>query len=90
LPPDDFHCPKIPEHFFLWSFNGAGNMLCRSRWPVCFRNGTGSGIARIACMLDKVNNGLWWWVTSKLEYLLHWWLHSGFFLPSGRLSLEHC
>lgn len=36
-----------------------GNMLCGSRWAVCFRNGTCSGVAGIACMLDKINNGLW-------------------------------
>ena len=87
LPPDDFHYPKIPEHFYFGHLM-AGNMLCRSRWAVCFGNGTGSGIARIACMLDKVNNGLWWWVTSKLEFLFHWWLHSGFSCPPDHF-LEH-
>lgn len=70
---------SVPN-FFAFETQMTGNMLCGSRWAVCFRNGTCSGVAGIACMLDQINNGLWWWVTSKLELLFNWWLHSGFLL----------
>lgn len=63
-----------------------GDMLCWSRWAVCFRNGKGSGVVRLAGMFDKVNNGLRRGFASKLEFVLHWWLHSGVLLP----QVYHC